>query len=259
MAGFFRKGVGWKLRKNFYAVMRGYLNRRALRRVRTARSRPSSDGVLQQQLKASLVRSRSSIQTDQMAEVRAGALAILGVFDILAERVGFSYQLAYGTLLGAIRHGGFIPWDDDIDVSMTTSDLERFIAAAHHLPEELVLLRMNKNFWKLMDRYSIISKDGKRGIALDIFLLEEEGQRLEFINVHRYAYQSLERADVFPVQRVPFAQADCTLPVPARPERVLETIYRNWRQLPPEDQRVSPHLGREVKVRRYDEEPFHPL
>ena len=55
-------------------------------------------------------------------------------FDRICRHHGIAYQLAAGTLLGAVRHGGFIPWDDDIDVCLRRAAYERFLAVA---PAEL--------------------------------------------------------------------------------------------------------------------------
>ncbi len=54
-------------------------------------------------------------------------LEILRYFVSECNRIGVKYFLIYGTLLGAIRHSGFIPWDDDIDVVMPRDDYERFL------------------------------------------------------------------------------------------------------------------------------------
>lgn len=47
-------------------------------------------------------------------------------FDGLCWKYNIQYFAIYGTALGAVRHGGFIPWDDDIDVGMLRKDFENF-------------------------------------------------------------------------------------------------------------------------------------
>ena len=54
-------------------------------------------------------------------------LEILHEFDRVCKQLDLNYFLFYGTLLGAVRHQGFIPWDDDIDVIMTRNEYELFI------------------------------------------------------------------------------------------------------------------------------------
>lgn len=60
-------------------------------------------------------------------QIQLAGLNILIQFDQLCKRHNLQYVLAYGTLLGAVRHKGFIPWDDDIDVCMTRPDYNRLI------------------------------------------------------------------------------------------------------------------------------------
>lgn len=64
-----------------------------------------------------------SLTTNQ---VKAIELDILKAFAAYCDLHGLKYFLAYGTLIGAVRHKGFIPWDDDIDVLMLRDDYERF-------------------------------------------------------------------------------------------------------------------------------------
>ena len=52
---------------------------------------------------------------------------LLAYIDKLCKENGIQYFVFYGTLLGAIRHNGFIPWDDDIDICMLRKDYEKFL------------------------------------------------------------------------------------------------------------------------------------
>lgn len=67
-------------------------------------------------------------------------LHLLHVFDRICKENGLQYLLEGGTLLGAMRHNGFIPWDDDLDVGMPRKDYEKFLKIAPTiLPEDVRL------------------------------------------------------------------------------------------------------------------------
>ena len=62
-----------------------------------------------------------------LKEMQQVYLELLKEFDALCQTHGLRYDLAGGSLLGAVRHGGFIPWDDDIDVCMPRPDYQRLL------------------------------------------------------------------------------------------------------------------------------------
>lgn len=63
----------------------------------------------------------------QTRDIQLANLAIFKEFDYVCKKNGLQYWLDFGALLGAVRHKGFIPWDDDIDVGMLREDYERLI------------------------------------------------------------------------------------------------------------------------------------
>ncbi len=65
-------------------------------------------------------------EIDSIEEIKKRAFSVLCEIDDFCKKNDIKYFLAYGTLLGAIRHSGFIPWDDDIDIMMPRPDYERF-------------------------------------------------------------------------------------------------------------------------------------
>lgn len=62
-----------------------------------------------------------------LKEVQSTELTILKAVHLYCEEHGLKYILGYGTLLGAVRHNGFIPWDNDIDILMPRDDFIRFL------------------------------------------------------------------------------------------------------------------------------------
>ena len=64
---------------------------------------------------------------------------ILQAFDTFAKAHDLTYWIGYGTLLGAARHKGFIPWDDDIDLVMPIEEYQKLIAIFKESPDVLPL------------------------------------------------------------------------------------------------------------------------
>lgn len=78
--------------------------------------------------------------TDKRRALWAVELEIFEVFRNICQRHGLTYYAESGTLIGAVRHKGFIPWDDDIDITMMRKDYEKFLVyAKQELPKEYFL------------------------------------------------------------------------------------------------------------------------
>lgn len=139
-------------------------------------------------------------------EIHAALLELMAEFDKICTEHNLRYSLAYGTLLGAVRHKGFIPWDDDVDFVMPRPDYERLYALIHsgeidlgdHL--ELSEDRGKKAFYsflKLMDkRYTIKrwSQKEVKHLYVDIFPLDgapEEEKKLKKLYRKRLKYSAI--------------------------------------------------------------------
>lgn len=125
-------------------------------------------------------------------EAQMGAYDVLRFIDKLCKEQGLTYFLAYGSLLGAVRGGGIIPWDDDIDVTMPRPDYDQLVlyCKAHEaelLPFKLFEKTLVPDYPHPIARmscqnYRIVFKNEKDygiGLFVDIYPLEGVGNDLE--------------------------------------------------------------------------------
>lgn len=72
----------------------------------------------------------------ELRELQLAELDLMRLFVRICKKYGLRYYMIGGTMLGAVRHKGFIPWDDDMDVGMPRPDYEKFMEIVHsELPE----------------------------------------------------------------------------------------------------------------------------
>ena len=82
------------------------------------------------------LRAKYNPKDSQLWRMQQRMLEVLEVLDDICRRNGISYWLSGGSMLGAVRHQGFIPWDDDLDIEMLRPDFERLMKILpHELPE----------------------------------------------------------------------------------------------------------------------------
>ncbi len=131
-------------------------------------------------------------QEEELKALQKTEIGMLKVFVEICEKYHLRYFLLGGSCLGAVRHKGFIPWDDDIDVGMPRADYIRFFEVAPaELPSHLFLQNIQSepdypaNFGKLRNSETAFIAASEthikmnHGIFLDIFPLD--GYRKDFL------------------------------------------------------------------------------
>ena len=171
---------------------------------------------------------------------------MLKEFDRICRKHNLKYWCMSGTLIGAIRHNGWIPWDGDIDIGMLKSDYD--------ILQKIIKKELPKNMWfqdKTTDRYyksnigkirelntnykDYDSKAWHNGLQLDIFIFHENKN---YIN----GYKKFKKMDIFPLKEKLFENIKVYIPNNYRLILKIEG-YNNYMTLVPINKRF-PHEGR---------------
>ena len=125
---------------------------------------------------------------EYLQALRETEMEIYDVIDSFCRRHGIRFSIVFGTLLGAVRHKGFIPWDDDIDLAMSREDYERFLETWKQAPPEGYILQNKRTNWDFTQNFTKIRKDHTT------FL---QGQFEKTVSYHTGIF-----VDIFPADRV---------------------------------------------------------
>lgn len=138
----------------------------------------------------------------ELRQMQMRMLEMLLCFDRICKKHNIRYWLCSGTLLGAIRHEGFIPWDDDLDVEVMRDDYKKLMKILpSELPENYVLQNHDTDpgyffcFAKLRDKNSYLEETNRydriftyKGIFIDIFPYEPVPKWIHWLSCQTFGH-----------------------------------------------------------------------
>ncbi len=145
----------------------------------------------------------SNLSPISSEEVRSLQLAIMDEIDAFCREAGIEYFLIAGTLIGAVRHQGYIPWDDDLDIALPREQYEKLIASFESRSGKVRILT-HKNSSTYIYPFA-------KAIRTDTLLIESDEKHAIGVNI-----------DIFPLENAPDDVEEC--------RRIFKKMKR-WRSL----------------------------
>lgn len=147
-----------------------------------------------------------AVHKEQLAAVHRIQIEILNEIVQICNRHNLQYFLIAGSLLGAVRHRGFIPWDDDLDIAMPRQDYTRFLAICEHELSSTYVADhygTNPKYWQ---SYAKIRKNGTvyelksqvgiegipKGVWVDVFPLDNIKPGKIFVTIQAFAFKLIK-------------------------------------------------------------------
>lgn len=117
-----------------------------------------------------------------LEELKRHQIGILDAVASFCDQYGIRYYLSGGTLLGAVRHKGYIPWDDDIDICMMREDYDKFIRIFNDVNERYKVYSIENNpkfmreYGKVLDTQTVLYEPDENGkklcVNIDLFIMD---------------------------------------------------------------------------------------
>ena len=145
---------------------------------------------------------------DTLRRVQLIQLELLTEVDRICKKCGIRYNIIAGTLLGAVRHGGYIPWDDDADVALLRPEYERFRTACEtELDRTKFVFQDHRNtpgyrwgYGKLRRKNTVFLREHQehmpymQGVFIDIFPLDNVPDNYLLRSVHNFKCFCIRKA-----------------------------------------------------------------
>lgn len=185
------------------------------------------------------------MESSSLEQLHAVQLDMLVKFDRICAENGLVYFLDSGTALGAVRHGGFIPWDDDVDVAMPRADYDKLLEiGSRGLPDQLFLqtcetdpaymmpfakIRLGNTFFP--EPVKDYDKLKYRGIYIDVFPFDrvpaDAGEAGRAIRKSRFWYfVSVFSRRAYPGKKIPQKVVSSVLH--RMPDRIVHKLHKRY-------------------------------